>query len=80
MTRRSDKQEEGVFWTPGSPAGEVWAVESSSAWCDDPDAHWADEGTPVVALFTTEQTAKQFAEKRGLTARKWTVHKSMKGI
>lgn len=46
MTRRSEKQEAGAYYVPDGNAGEVWAVEN--------------EG--FVKLFSTQQSAGQYAE------------------
>ena len=57
MTRRSDKQTATAFMVPDKAQATVWAVVDRSWDCDA-------EGTHVVALFESEQTATQFANAR----------------
>lgn len=73
MTRRNDKQCQS-FMVPDKPTGiEVWAAVE---WCcmDCPS-----QGVNVVALFDSEQTAKQFVDARDLdAAQRMPVHHAMK--
>lgn len=65
MTRRGNKQTTG-FMVPDKIAAEVWAVTD---YCDC-DA----EGTNVVALFDSKQTAEQFASARSYASTPWSMH------
>jgi len=75
MTRRSDKQDAGRFMVPDKWDSTVWAVTD---YCD-PECQ--AEGTNVVALFTNEQIAAQFADARKLPApHKMRVYRAMTGV
>lgn len=73
MTRRSDKQVERSFMVADKPQGQVWAVGS---YCD---YDCSSDGFPVVALFDSEQIARQFAEARDYpVVRKMDIYHAMK--
>ncbi|HEX2616633.1 MAG TPA: hypothetical protein VHL57_03770 [Flavobacteriales bacterium] len=74
MTRRSDKQDAGKYWVPDGQQSTVWACY------DMCDLDCSAEGVNIVALFTNEQTARQFADKRRLSVTSMRVYSSMKGI
>jgi hypothetical protein len=74
------KQRVRQFFVPHGQQGMVYAAVGNAGWCDDPDAHWSDEGTPVVALFSSKQTADQFANKRGLTVTPMHVYSSTRAL
>jgi hypothetical protein len=61
MTRRSDKQQENAFYVPDGDAGEVWVL------APEDDDLWS------LAIFDTEQTAKQYAEWIGKTYGEWGI-------
>lgn len=72
MTRRKDKARKVQFFVPHGTEGEVWAVVD---YCD-----CDSRGTPVCHLFSSEQVAKQFADKWDLTATRMPVYAAMKGL
>lgn len=73
---------------PADPLTEVWAVTTYGTECHADDCYCdTGEGTTVVALFTSEQTATQFADKKNegreygpYSARKLPVHTAMKEL
>ena len=77
MTRRSTKQDQHAFYVPDGNAGEVWAVEDHD-----------ESGVALQALFSTQQTAQQYADwyakANGLSwmdaPRKIRIHTKMKRV
>lgn len=73
---------------PADPLTEVWAVTTYGTECHADDCYCdTGEGTAVVALFASEQTAKQFADKKNkgqeygpYRAQKLPVHTAMKEL
>lgn len=74
---------------PTYPAAEVWAVTTYTPECHDDDCYcgYDAEGTTVVALFVSEQTATQFADRKNgghehgpYSARKLPVHTAMRDL
>lgn len=74
---------------PALPLTEVWAVVTYMPECHDYDCGCGSysEGTAVVGLFATEQTAKQFADRKNngqehgaFRAQKMPVHAAMKTL
>ena len=79
MTRRGDKKQP-VSVPATAPVTEVWAVVDYGVECHADDCECLSEGTSVVALFTTEQTAEQFADYKGLSVKRMSVNSAMRGL
>jgi len=70
------------------PLTEVWAVVTYLPDCHADDCYCdGGEGTAVVALFATDQTAQQFADRKNngreygpYRAQKMPIHTSMKTL
>lgn len=77
-----------VAVVPAEPFTEVWAVTTYSAECHDYERGCdGGEGTAVIGLFGSEQTARQFADKKNggreygaYRAQKLPVHNSMRNV
>lgn len=74
---------------PSEPLTEVWAVTTYMPDCHADDCYCGEYviGTAVVGLFATEQTARQFADKKNggrehgaFHAQKMPVHTSMREV
>ena len=87
MSKNKNQQPAAVI--PTLPLTEVWAVTTYMPDChaDDCGCGAYQEGTAVVGLFASEQTAKQFADRKNdgqeygaFRAQKMTVHTNMKNL
>jgi len=73
MTRRKDKARKVQFFVPHGSEGVVWGVVDYCM-CSD------EGGIQSLQLFSSEQVAKQYADKWGLTARPMHVYGSMQPL
>lgn len=86
MSRKKESAPAAVI--PDLPLTEVWAVTTYMPDCHDADCYCdGGEGTAVIALFASEQTARQFADRKNngnehgaYRAQKLPVHTSMKNV
>ncbi len=84
MSRKKESAPAAVI--PDLPLTEVWAVTTYMPDCHADECYCGEyvEGTAVIGLFATEQTARQFADRKNsgreygsYRAQKMTVHTAM---